>query len=77
MANLFVIEGRLVFFKHGADRTIVFIKYGAGCTIESQPKLFVGMFKLIVIQLYTIVYYTMQEYLLTIILHSLQAHFQR
>lgn len=32
LANLFVREGHLVFIKHGAGRTVVFIKLGAGHT---------------------------------------------
>jgi len=38
VANLFVREDHLIFFKHGAVHTIVFIKHGRGRTIESQPK---------------------------------------
>jgi len=49
MANLFVREGRLIYFKHGAGRTIVFNKHGEGRTVESQPKfqnspVFLGIF---------------------------------
>jgi len=38
VANHFVREGRLDFYKYEAGRTIVFIKHGAGHTIESHPK---------------------------------------
>jgi len=36
--SCYVREGRLVCFKHWADRVIVFIKHGVGRTIESHPK---------------------------------------
>jgi len=71
VANLFVMEGHLIFVKHGAGCTVVFIKHGVGCTSESQPK-FQNYFWHIYTSNNVILY---PEYLLAI--HSLQALLQR